>query len=387
MAAATATKPEDVHGSGGSRRLRLAVLGLFGAAARLFRPWLYGARRSQPGARRGDGSNEGPAPCQCGCSHGNAPPILQGEARQAERHAQTGRRAEDVVQKCGAKTGSASGEGKDATPGEGGKGKPKGKPKHGTNGGIVPLEFVAAMVGGACTPLEFMAIMAADTGTKLALSLLEALKLPFSNKPNAKYDLHDMYRILLAVCAREGNQSSMDGAYREDHRPGGSKKLISRTRALEIIRGVRHDFMLKRRGNVVARLMARARRYGMLRRSIDAAIDMRDIPLYAKDLMKYAVYSKYRSGTKRFVRLATIHCVVAGQRLALGSGGLPGGRDRRHSGAAAAGVPQARHTRALSGDGPRVLFRGRHAQGGQDGRIHGHARRQASPDQRARPRI
>ncbi len=34
--------------------------------------------------------------------------------------------------------------------------------------------------------------------------------------------------------------------------------------------------------------------------------------------MKYAVYSKYRSGAKRFVRLATIHCVVAGQRLALG---------------------------------------------------------------------
>ena len=64
--------------------------------------------------------------------------------------------------------------------------------------------------------------------------------------------------------------------------------------------------------------MARARRHGMLRRPIDAAIDMHDIPLYAKDLMKYAVYSKYERGTKRFVRLATIHCVVAGQRLPLG---------------------------------------------------------------------
>ena len=87
---------------------------------------------------------------------------------------------------------------------------------------------------------------------------------------------------------------------------------------MEIIRGVRHDYMLKRCGNVVARSMARARRHGMLRRPIDAAIDMHDIPLYAKGLMKYAVYSKYERGTKKFVRLATIHCVVAGQRLTLG---------------------------------------------------------------------
>ena len=229
------------------------------------------------------------------------------------------------MQKCEGSAGSAGGKGRDAPPG--GKGKPKGKPKgkgrkgkpkHGTNGKILPLEFVAAMVGGACTPMEFMAVMAGDTGTKLALSLLKALKLPVSDKPNAKYDTHDMYRILLAVFSHENNQSSMDGVYRADRGPGGPKKLISRTRALEIIRGVRHDYMLKRCGNVVARSMARARRHGMLRRPIDAAIDMHDIPLYAKGLMKYAVYSKYKRGTKKFVRLATIHCVVAGQRLTLG---------------------------------------------------------------------
>ncbi len=180
------------------------------------------------------------------------------------------------------------------------------------------------MVGGACTPLEFMAVMAGDTGTKLALSLLKALKLPVSDKPNAKYDTHDMYRILLVVFSRENNQSSMDGACRADRGPGGGggggpKKLISRTRALEIIRGVRHDYMLKRCGNAVARSMARARRHGMLRRPIDAAIDMYDIPLYAKGLMKYAVYSKYERGTKKFVRLAAIRRVVAGQRLTPGA--------------------------------------------------------------------
>ncbi len=47
---------------------------------------------------------------------------------------------------------SAGGEGgKDAPPG--GKGEPKGSPKRVANGGIVPLEFVAAMAGGACTKL------------------------------------------------------------------------------------------------------------------------------------------------------------------------------------------------------------------------------------------
>ena len=47
---------------------------------------------------------------------------------------------------------SAGGEGgKDASPG--GKGESKGKPKRVANGGIVLLEFVAAMVGGACTKL------------------------------------------------------------------------------------------------------------------------------------------------------------------------------------------------------------------------------------------
>ena len=82
------------------------------------------------------------------------------------------------------------------------------------------------------------------------------------------------------------------------------------------MRGVRHDYVPKRRGNAVARSMARARRHGMLRRPMDAAIGARDVPLYAKDLMEYAAYSKYERGAKRFVSLATIHCAVAGQRLA-----------------------------------------------------------------------
>ena len=86
------------------------------------------------------------------------------------------------MQKCGAKTGSADGKVRGAPQGG------KGKPTHGTNGGIVPPEFVAATAGGACA--------------KLALSLLKGPKLPVSRKPNARYELRDAYRVLLAVCCR-----------------------------------------------------------------------------------------------------------------------------------------------------------------------------------------
>ena len=389
------------------------MLGLFGAAARLFRPWLYGARRNQPEARQGDGSNEGPVPCQCGCSHGKAPPILQGEARQAERRAQTGRRAEDAMQKCEGSAGSAGGKGRDAPPGgkgkpkgKGRKGKPKGKPKgkgrkgkpkgkgrkgkpkHGTNGKILPLEFVAAMVGGACTPLEFMAVMAGDTGTKLAMSLLEALKLPVSDKPNAKYDTHDMYRILLAVFSHENNQSSMDGVYKEGPGAGGSQKADQphpgagdHTRRAARL----HAEAVRERGGPLdgarqaARDAAAAHRRGN-RHARHPAV--REGPHEVRRILKV------REGHQK-VRPPGHHTLRGGGATPDpgGGGGPPGGRDRRRGGAAAAGVPQARHTRALPGDGPRVPFRRRHVQGQKDGHTHSHARRQASPDQRVHPRV
>lgn len=140
------------------------------------------------------------------------------------------------MQKCGAKTGSADGNVRGAPQGG------KGKPTHGTNGGIVPPEFVAATAGGTGTPLEFMAATAGGTGARLALSLPKRPKLPVSRKPNARYELRDAYRVLLAVCCRPYAPAKGTSPARAGDAGGtacrGAKKLIGRSRTLEIIRGV-----------------------------------------------------------------------------------------------------------------------------------------------------
>ena len=57
----------------------------------------------------------------------------------------------------------------------------------------------------------------------------------------------------------------------------------------------------------------------MLRHPIDVAIDEHDIPSYAKVMnMAYAVFSRYKKGTKKFHRLATLHWIVEGHRPTLG---------------------------------------------------------------------
>ena len=52
--------------------------------------------------------------------------------------------------------------------------------------------------------LEFMQEMAGGLGTRLAISLLAGLMLPFSGAPNAVYGLPDMYRLLLSVVLPRG---------------------------------------------------------------------------------------------------------------------------------------------------------------------------------------
>ena len=47
-------------------------------------------------------------------------------------------------------------------------------------------------------------------GSKLALALLVGLGLTFSDKAYAMYGLSDMYRLLLSMCCREGNGSSVN---------------------------------------------------------------------------------------------------------------------------------------------------------------------------------
>ena len=167
--------------------------------------------------------------------------------------------------------------------------------------------------------LEFMREMAGGPGTRLAISLLAGLMLPFSGAPNAVYGLPDMYRLLLSACSREGGESSAEAQYQRSRALKDIKRLPSRRRMLDIIKGVRRDHMLSRCRDMVTRSMVRARRHGMLRRPVDVAIDEHDIPSYARVLgMTYAVFSKYKKGAKKFHRLATLHCVVRGHRLTLG---------------------------------------------------------------------
>ena len=167
--------------------------------------------------------------------------------------------------------------------------------------------------------LEFMQEMAGGLGTRLAISLLAGLMLPFSGAPNAVYGLLDMCRLLLSVCSREGGESGAEAQYHRSRALKSVKRLPSRRRMLDIIKGVRRDHMLSRCSRMVTRSMLQARRRGMLQHPIDVAIDEHDIPSHAKVMdMAYAVFSRYKKGTKKFHRLATLHCVVDGHRLTLG---------------------------------------------------------------------
>lgn len=169
--------------------------------------------------------------------------------------------------------------------------------------------------------IEFMREMAGGPGTRLAISLLAGLGLPFSGASNAVYGLPDMYRLLLSVCSREGGESSAEAQYQRSRALKDIKRLPSRRRMLDIIRGVRRDYMLSRCGKMVTRSMVLARRRGMLRHPVDVAIDEHDIPSHARVLgMTYAVFSRYRKGTKKFHRLATLHRMVDGHRPTLGVG-------------------------------------------------------------------
>ena len=66
---------------------------------------------------------------------------------------------------------------------------------------------------GADRSSKFMREVAGGPDTKLAISLLAGLGLPFSDAPNAVYGLPDMYRLLLSACSREGGEFNMEAQY------------------------------------------------------------------------------------------------------------------------------------------------------------------------------
>lgn len=154
---------------------------------------------------------------------------------------------------------------------------------------------------------------------KMAKRLLSGLEMRFSKRRDAVYGFDDMYRILLAACVGDGRAPSIDGQCRRA-RQGGGRRAPSRSWVLGRINGVRRDHMLSRCRTVLRRSVLHARRRGMLRGAVDVSIDMHDMPFYAKCMgLFYAVKSREKDGTRTFNRLATIHCVTAGQRLTLGA--------------------------------------------------------------------
>ena len=272
MTAVIQTGQGEERGQGCIRRLRLFVSRMLAAAA-LFLEGRADPRRDQHGPGRDGGSRAG-RDSKRSVRRG---PAGEGQNGQPPRRGARRRKDKDVI-KGGGAGGKAGGDG-----------------------------------------LEFMREMAGGPGTRLAVSLLAGLMLPFSGAPNAVYGLPDMYRLLLSVCSREGGESSAEAQYQRSRILKSVKTLPSRRWMLDIIKGVRRDYMLSRCRDMVTRSMVRARRRGMLRRPVDVSIDEHDIPSYARVLgMTYAVFSKYKKGTKKFHRLATLHCVVDGHRLTLG---------------------------------------------------------------------
>ena len=76
--------------------------------------------------------------------------------------------------------------------------------------------------------------------------------------------------------------------------------------------------MLKRCQRMLRRSVVWAKRHGMLRHPIVAAIDEHDIPFHAKVMRTaWQIRNRKKKGTVKFNRIITISCVVDGQRIAL----------------------------------------------------------------------
>ena len=169
-------------------------------------------------------------------------------------------------------------------------------------------------------PSQIVQDLAGSAFMPLCLSILGGLKIKLSSKHNAKYGLSDFCRVLLSMCSSGGGGAEANAE--AQHRKSKTEDNIllpSRSWVFDMIKEIRHDFMLTRSKTMITRTVMHAKRRGMLRRPVDVSIDMHDIPFYAKCMnLLYAVKSKCKKGTTTFVRLATIHCVVNGSRLTLG---------------------------------------------------------------------
>ena len=164
-----------------------------------------------------------------------------------------------------------------------------------------------------------MRMLAGGLCMNLGLVLLAGLGVKFSDDIRAKYDLSDMYRMLVAMCCDGKENSTAEHQYQASLGSGGVR-LPSRSWLYKKLGGVRNDYMLKRCQRMLRRSVLRAKRHGMLRHPVIVAIDEHDIPFHAKVMkMGLALFSRGKKGTIKFNRIITIFCVVDGQRITLGA--------------------------------------------------------------------
>ena len=166
---------------------------------------------------------------------------------------------------------------------------------------------------------EYIRDMTDNTCSKICLDMIRGLGLIFSDRCNAQWDIRDFYRYLVAMCADAGENGTAERQHIKSMNLMGMAQLPTRTWLFDKIKPIRYDYMLSRCMKMISRTVKRARRYGLLRGSVDVSIDMHDIPLYARVMsLIFGYASEYKKGTSFFTRLATIHCVTNGHRITLG---------------------------------------------------------------------
>ena len=188
---------------------------------------------------------------------------------------------------------------------QGGKGRGKGKTANANSN------------ADSATPDGMMKVLAGGRCVELGLLLLAGLGVQFSNSPRAKYGLPDMYRMLVAMCCGSKKSSTAEGQYKKSTEPG-KVRLPSRSWLYKKLNEIREDYMLKRCQRMLRSSVLQAKRHGMLRRPIVAAIDEHDIPFHAKVMRTaWQIRNRKKKGTVKFNRIITISCVVYGQRIVL----------------------------------------------------------------------
>ena len=139
----------------------------------------------------------------------------------------------------------------------------------------------------------------------------------FSDRYNARYGQQDLFRHLAAMRGRHGYA---EGTSNVEDVDGSTPPLPSGRWTLGKIRSVPEGRMLARCDRMIRRSVKRLRRHGLLRKPVEPAIDFHDICRYDKNPnMKFMRHSRYKSGTRLFSTLATVHCVTGQSRACPGA--------------------------------------------------------------------